>query len=366
MWLLLLVVFCLIFLYRWHRQSLILENLSDKYVFITGCDTGFGNLLAKQLDKRGMKVLAACLTNEGAENLKKETSSRLQAIILDITDSKSVSAAAEKVAATVGSKGLWGLVNNAGCTSVAVPIEWLKKEDFLKVLNVNLIGMVDVTVHLLHLVRKAQGRIVNVSSSLGRLTFPCVSGYSMSKYGVEAFSDALRIELSDFGVKVSIIEPGSFQTRMLLSVDDNINNISRIWNNLPKEIKDSYGKQYYESWSFLGSSFQTHMPHSARESHLLRHTLLHICHNILSTGRAVWQCINCSKRLPGLAIPRLYEATNCMEHALTAVHPWTRYSPGWDSKLYIIPISYFPTVLSDYLLCRYIPKVAHKYQPNEA
>ncbi|XP_073432979.1 17-beta-hydroxysteroid dehydrogenase type 6-like isoform X2 [Dendrobates tinctorius] len=324
MWLLLLVVFCLIFLYRWHRQSLILENLSDKYVFITGCDTGFGNLLAKQLDKRGMKVLAACLTNEGAENLKKETSSRLQAIILDITDSKSVSAAAEKVAATVGSKGLWGLVNNAGCTSVAVPIEWLKKEDFLKVLNVNLIGMVDVTVHLLHLVRKAQGRIVNVSSSLGRLTFPCVSGYSMSKYGVEAFSDALRIELSDFGVKVSIIEPGSFQTRMLLSVDDNINNISRIWNNLPKEIKDSYGKQYYES------------------------------------------CINCSKRLPGLAIPRLYEATNCMEHALTAVHPWTRYSPGWDSKLYIIPISYFPTVLSDYLLCRYIPKVAHKYQPNEA
>ncbi|CAJ0966842.1 unnamed protein product [Ranitomeya imitator] len=188
MWLLLLVVIGLIFLYRWYRQSLILKNLTSKYVFITGCDTGFGNVLAKQLDKRGMKVLAACLTNEGAENLKKETSSRLQTIILDVTDSKKCKRCCRKG----GSYGLWGLVNNAGCANANVPIEWQKKEDFLKILNVNLIGMVDVTVHLLHLVRKAQGRIVNVSSCMGKLANPCTAGYSMSKYGVEAFSDCLR------------------------------------------------------------------------------------------------------------------------------------------------------------------------------
>ncbi|XP_069614604.1 17-beta-hydroxysteroid dehydrogenase type 6-like [Ranitomeya imitator] len=319
MWLLLLVVIGLIFLYRWYRQSLILKNLTSKYVFITGCDTGFGNVLAKQLDKRGMKVLAACLTNEGAENLKKETSSRLQTIILDVTDSKSVSAAAEKVAATVGSKGLWGLVNNAGCANANVPIEWQKKEDFLKILNVNLIGMVDVTVHLLHLVRKAQGRIVNVSSCMGKLANPCTAGYSMSKYGVEAFSDCLRKELRHFGVKVSIIEPGGFRTMMTISVDGRLNTIKHIWNNLPKEIKDSYGNHYYEN------------------------------------------CINNLNDFRGIGIPRLYEATNCMEHALTAVHPWTRYSPGSDSKFYYIPLSYLPTVLSDYLLCRGVPKPAHKY-----
>ncbi|MEE6471630.1 hypothetical protein FKM82_009321 [Ascaphus truei] len=68
MWLPLLVLLALIFLYRWHRQRQILQNLSDKYVLITGCDTGFGNLLAKQLDRRGLRVLAACLTEKGAED----------------------------------------------------------------------------------------------------------------------------------------------------------------------------------------------------------------------------------------------------------------------------------------------------------
>ncbi|XP_073525146.1 retinol dehydrogenase 7-like [Phyllobates terribilis] len=314
MWILLLGVFGLIFLYRWYRQSLTLENLTDKYVFITGCDTGFGNLLAKQLDKHGMKVLAACLTDRGAENLKKETSSRLQTIILDVTDSKSVSSAAEMVAATVGHKGLWGLVNNAGYALVLAPNEWQKK-DLLRVLNVNLIGMVDVTLHLLPLVRKAQGRIVNVTSAFGRLS-AIGGGYPMSKYAVEAFSDSLRRELREFGVKVSIIEPGAFQTEIVRSVDVHINNLKRLWENLPKEIKDSYGKKYYEQFG------------------------------------------NGLKTLLGAASPKLYEVTNCMEHALTAVHPWTRYSPGWDAKLYYIPLSYLPAVLSDYLLCRSAPKPA--------
>ncbi|XP_073519459.1 retinol dehydrogenase 7-like [Phyllobates terribilis] len=318
MWLLLLGVFGLIFLHRWYRQSLILENLNDKYVFITGCDTGFGNLLAKQLDKRGMKVLAACLTDQGAENLKKDTSSRLQTIILDVTDSKSVSSAAERVAATVGSKGLWGLVNNAGYAFVLAPNEWQKKEDLVNVLNVNLIGMVDVTVHLLPLVRKAQGRIVNVSSSLGRIS-TIGGGYPMSKYGVEAFSDSLRRELCEFGVKVSIIEPGAFLTPMMSSVDAHLNNLKRLWENLTEEIKDSYGKKYYEQFR------------------------------------------NGLKALMEGSNTRLYVVANCMEHALTAVHPWTRYSPGWDAKLYYIPVSYLPTVLSDYLLCRSAPKPA-KYE----
>ncbi|XP_075190575.1 retinol dehydrogenase 7-like [Anomaloglossus baeobatrachus] len=322
MWLLLLVVLGLI-LYRWYRQSLILENLTDKYVFITGCDSGFGNLLAKQLDKRGMKVLAACLTDQGAESLKKETSRRLQTIILDVTDSKSVSSAAERVAATVGSSGLWGLVNNAGYAFVLAPNEWQTKEDLVKVLNVNLIGLVDVTLHLLPLIRKAQGRIVNVSSALGRLSI-VGGGYPISKYGVEAFSDSLRRELCEFGVKVSIIEPGGFQTNMMLSADPHINNLKRLWGNLPEEIKDSYGKKYYEQFG------------------------------------------NGLKSLMGTASPRIYKVPNCMEHALTAVHPWTRYAPGWDVKLYYIPVSYLPTVLSDYLLCRSAPKPSSNERPSKA
>ncbi|XP_069828382.1 short-chain dehydrogenase/reductase family 9C member 7-like [Dendropsophus ebraccatus] len=317
MWLLLLlVVFALMFLYRWYRQSLILENLTGKYVFITGCDTGFGNLLAKQLDKRGMKVLAACLTDHGAKDLKKETSSRLQTMILDVTNSKSVSSAAESVSSIVGDSGLWGLVNNAGTFNCIGPNEWHKKEDFLKDLNVNLVGMVDMTLHLLPLIRKARGRIVNVSSGLGRLA-ALGGGYCMSKSGVETFSDSLRREVRDFGVKVSIIEPGCFQTP-LISVDVHENNLKRIWENLPTGVKDSYGQQYYD------------------------------------------QYVKYLKALLGTANPKTFLVPNSMEHALTAVYPWTRYSPGLDSKLLCIPVSYLPTVFSDYWLRLFAPKPADK------
>ncbi|XP_063808534.1 retinol dehydrogenase 7-like [Pseudophryne corroboree] len=315
MWLPVLVVLVLILLYRWYRQSQILENLSDKYVFITGCDSGFGNLLAKQLDRRGMKVLAACLTEKGAENLKKETSSRLQTVILDVTDSKSVSSAANWVSITVGNAGLWGVVNNAGFGFAFGPNEWQKVEDFSKVLNVNLLGTINVTLHLLHLVRKARGRIVNVSSCIGRISV-IGGGYCPSKYGVQAFSDSLRREMRDFGVKVSIIEPGTFQTMMTNSMDGHEKNLRRLWENLSTEVKDSYGQRYYD------------------------------------------QYIKLLQSLMGTASPKVHMVSDCMEHAVTAVYPWTRYSPGWDCKLYFLPMSYLPTVISDYMLCRSAPKPA--------
>ncbi|CAJ0952063.1 unnamed protein product [Ranitomeya imitator] len=194
MWLLLLALVGLTLLYRWYRQNRILKNLSDKYIFITGCDTGFGKLLAKKLDKRGMKVLAACLTDAGAENLKSETSSRVQTVVFDVTDGKGVRAAADWVEQLVKGEGLWGLVNNAGISIPIAPNGWLNKDDFVKVLNVNLLGMIDVTLNLLPLIIRARGRIINVSSVMGRLAF-VGGGYSISRFGIEAFSDSMRYKL---------------------------------------------------------------------------------------------------------------------------------------------------------------------------
>ncbi|KAM8977538.1 retinol dehydrogenase 7-like [Pelodytes ibericus] len=306
MWLpLLVVLLVLILVYRWHRQSQILQNLTDKYVLITGCDTGFGNLLAKQLDQLGLIVLAACLTEKGAENLKKESSSRLRTVILDVVDSQSVSSAAKWVENTVGNTGLWGLVNNAGIGTLG-PNAWQRKEDFVKVLNVNLLGAIDVTLHVLPLIRKAHGRIVNVSSAFGRLAV-CGGGYCLTKYGMEAFSDSLRRELCSFGVKVSIIEPGGFQTPMVKAGQHKAD-LKLLWESLPAETKECYGEQYYK------------------------------------------QYLNSLEQLVGTASPSLYKVTDCMEHALTAVYPWTRYSVGWDSKLYYLPLSYLPTVFTDYIL----------------
>lgn len=87
--------------------------------------------------------------------------------------------------------GLWGLVNNAGRSIPIGPAEWMQKEDFDKVLDVNLIGVIDVTLQFLPLLKKAQGRVVNVASVMGRLSLTS-GGYCMSKWGVESFSDSLR------------------------------------------------------------------------------------------------------------------------------------------------------------------------------
>ena len=87
--------------------------------------------------------------------------------------------------------GLWGLVNKAGICTMMAPNQWLTKQDFVKILEVNLLGVIDVTLSLLPLVRKARGRVVNISSVMGRMAV-FGGGYSMSKYGVEAFSDSLR------------------------------------------------------------------------------------------------------------------------------------------------------------------------------
>uniref|UniRef100_A0A8C4UD21 Retinol dehydrogenase 5 n=2 Tax=Falco TaxID=8952 RepID=A0A8C4UD21_FALTI len=80
-------------------------GLSEKYVLITGCDSGFGHLLAQQLDARGLRVLAACLTEAGAARLRAATSPRLQTLLLDVTSSQSIATAAAWVRERVGDQG---------------------------------------------------------------------------------------------------------------------------------------------------------------------------------------------------------------------------------------------------------------------
>lgn len=93
------------FMYRWFKNCNLVRDLSDKYVFITGCDSGFGNLLARQLVDRGMRVLAACFTEEGAQKLRQATSHRLQTTLLDVTKTESIQAAAQWVRDQVGDQG---------------------------------------------------------------------------------------------------------------------------------------------------------------------------------------------------------------------------------------------------------------------
>ncbi|XP_049739430.1 retinol dehydrogenase 5 isoform X2 [Elephas maximus indicus] len=173
------------------RQSL---PSSDAFIFITGCDSGFGRLLALRLDQRGFRVLASCLTPSGAEDLQRVASSRLHTILLDVTDPQSVQWAAKWVKTQVGEAGLFGLVNNAGVAGIIGPTPWLTWDDFHRVLSVNTLGPIGVTLALLPLLQQARGRVVNITSVLGRLAANG-GGYCVSKFGLEAFSDSLRFKV---------------------------------------------------------------------------------------------------------------------------------------------------------------------------
>ncbi|XP_061736066.1 retinol dehydrogenase 7-like isoform X2 [Nerophis ophidion] len=297
------------------RDSCQVDTFSLKQVLITGCDSGFGNLLARQLDRKGFCVIAACLTQGGAADLASSASPRLKTLILDVTDSESIRRARRFVSEEVGERGLWGLVNNAGTCAPMGPLEWMHLEDFSQVLEVNLLGLIQVTLHFLPLLKKGGGRLVNVSSVLGRLAI-IGGGYCPSKWGVEAFSDGLRRDMQQFGVKVSIIEPGFFRTNLtrLAPIEAHLR---RLWTRLPQEVKDSYGLTYLPQYL---------------------------------------KCQDFSMRM--LASPRIAMVTRCMEKALSARFPRTRYTAGWDATLLWLPLSYCPSFVADSLLRLLLPAPA--------
>ncbi|XP_030198559.1 retinol dehydrogenase 1 [Gadus morhua] len=305
-------VISIVFIGWFIRDSLKLDSFHTKHVFITGCDSGFGNLLAKSLDRKGFNVIAACLTEQGASQLSSGASRRLKTVLLDVTNAESVRRAGEFVSAEVGERGLWGLVNNAGRSLPLGPTDWLQLADFTKVLDVNLTAVIGVTLELLPLLKRARGRVVNVASVLGRVAI-LGGGYSISKYGVECFSDILRMEMSHFGIKVSILEPGFFQTAVTRH-DLMEENLRALWDRLPQDVREAYGPKYVEQY--------------------LKYQKFNL-----------W--LMCS--------PDLTKVTSRMEHALTARYPRTRYAVGWDARTFWLPLSYCPTVVADFFLVRLFP-----------
>ncbi|XP_073701493.1 retinol dehydrogenase 7-like [Garra rufa] len=294
----------LLFVYRWFRELGRVPNKSEKFVYITGCDTGFGNLLAKHLDTKGFRVIAGCYTEKGEDELKKCCSDKLTTLHLDVTDNNSIKKAADSIKTLVGEKGLWAVVNNAGVSFPTAPSDWLEIDDFKHMINVNLIGVVAITLSVLPLIKKAKGRVVNVASIFGRIS-TLGGAYCITKYGVEAFNDSLRRNMAPFGVKVLCIEPGFFKTGV---TDSKIfeTHFQRLWDKLPQEVKDEYGSDYVDR-----------------------------------TKVAV------KEQFEKMLDPDLMKVVSCMEHAVAAVHPRTRYSPGWDAKFFWLPLSYMPTFISD-------------------
>jgi NAD(P)-dependent dehydrogenase (short-subunit alcohol dehydrogenase family) len=179
----------------------------SKAVLITGCSSGIGWATAKRLSEVGWRVYATARNVEKVAPLQ-ESGCRL--LPLDVTDEDSMASAVEEVEREEGVVG--ALVNNAGYSQSgaveAVPMEKVRAQ-----FETNVFGLVRMCQLVLPRMRKqGYGRIVNVSSMGGKLTFPGAGYYHASKHAVEAISDALRFEVEGFGVKVSVIEPGLIRT----------------------------------------------------------------------------------------------------------------------------------------------------------
>ncbi|PHM27855.1 SDR family oxidoreductase [Xenorhabdus budapestensis] len=186
----------------------------QKAVLITGCSSGIGLAAAKTLHQRGYRVLAACRKSADLAHMRELG---LEPIELDLDDKESVKRAAEQVIELTNGR-LFGLFNNGGF-GVYGSLESISREQMEKQFSTNFFGTHQLTCLLLPAIRaNGEGRIIQTSSVLGLISTPCRGAYSASKYALEAWSDALRMELFRTGIKVSLIEPGPINTRFTENV----------------------------------------------------------------------------------------------------------------------------------------------------
>ncbi len=180
-------------------------------VLVTGCSTGIGKATALHLDKLGFQVFASVRRDGDAQALCAEGSERLTPIMMDVSDGKSIAAAASQVRHVVGEGGLRGLVNNAG-VAFHSSLEFASLDDLRWLFEVNFFGALAVTQAFLPLIRKARGRVVNISSASELVPAPFHAPYTMAKLALGGLTNALRLELGPFGVQVSSIIAGSIDT----------------------------------------------------------------------------------------------------------------------------------------------------------
>jgi NAD(P)-dependent dehydrogenase (short-subunit alcohol dehydrogenase family) len=179
----------------------------EQVILISGCSSGIGRATAKEAARRGHVVFATARDPKALEDL----GDAVRALRLDVQDAASCAAAVEAVLAGAGR--IDALVNNAGYAQYG-SVEDVGIDLWQKQFDVNLLGAIRLTQAALPAMRKARsGTIVNVSSVAGKVSIPFASPYCSVKHALEAVSDALRVELIPFGIRVAVVEPGTITTK---------------------------------------------------------------------------------------------------------------------------------------------------------
>ncbi len=178
--------------------------------FITGCSTGFGRELAKEVLKRGFNVVVTARDKSSVEDLVRGVEARALAVALDVTDSAAIQQAVKLALEKFGT--LTVLVNNAGYGYQST-IEEGEEQEIRAQFDANVFGLFAMTRAVLPSLRQAgTGHIINITSVAGQIGFPGSGYYSASKHAVEGWSDSLLAEVGPLGIHVTCVEPGPFRT----------------------------------------------------------------------------------------------------------------------------------------------------------
>ncbi len=183
------------------------ESPSPKAVLVTGASTGIGRKIAERLAADGYFVYATARKPEDLKRLG--VMKNVQALPLDVTHPEDIAAAVETI--SKAGRGLYGLVNNAGIATVGT-IADMRFEEYELVMNVNAAGPVRMIKAFEPLIIEQKGRIINIGSISGILASQNLAAYSMSKHAIEALTDSLAGQLGALGVRVSVVEPGNYNS----------------------------------------------------------------------------------------------------------------------------------------------------------
>ncbi|MEM7282611.1 MAG: SDR family oxidoreductase [Pseudomonadota bacterium] len=185
------------------------EISGQKAVLITGASSGLGRAMAEMMAANGYFIYAGARKDQDLKELS--AIENIQGIRLDVNKQDQIDAAVKTI--TEAGRGLYGLVNNAGVV-VIQPLVEIEEQDFDFQMNVNVYGPYRITRAFAPLIIESKGRINIIGSISGTLSSATWGPYAMTKFAMEAYADALADEMRHFGVKVSLIEPGSYRSKI--------------------------------------------------------------------------------------------------------------------------------------------------------
>jgi NADP-dependent 3-hydroxy acid dehydrogenase YdfG len=183
--------------------------LKSQTVLVTGCSTGIGRAVARELKARGHRPFATARKLEALADLAAEG---IETLRLDVNDASSIASAVAEVVARAGRVDV--LVNNAGINLFG-PVMELRVDELRAVFETNVVGLMAVTQAVFPaMADRRSGRIINVGSVVGILPTPFAAAYCASKTAVHMLSDVLRMEAAPFGIEVVVVQPGGVQSNI--------------------------------------------------------------------------------------------------------------------------------------------------------